>query len=88
MAMDYNKAASDFMKTPAGEKLSGKQEELGKLIDSPEGQKIKQMLSGKEQNVMAAIENGDTAVLKQTLANILQTEEGARLAEQLKKMMS
>ena len=85
--MDLNKAASDFLSTPAGAKLSGKQEELSKLIDSQEGQKIKNMLSGDESNVMAAIQNGDMAVLKKTLSNILQTEEGSRLAEQLLKMM-
>jgi hypothetical protein len=88
MAMDFNKAASDLMKTPAGAKLSGKQEEIGKLIDSPEGQKVKELLNGEEQNVMTALEKGDMAVLKNTLANILSTEEGARLAEQLRQMMS
>lgn len=85
--MDINKAASDFLKTPAGAKLSGKQDEINKLIDSPEGQKVKNMLSGNEANVMSALERGDTAVLKQTLSNILKTEEGARLTEQLLKMM-
>ena len=88
MAMDLNKAASDILNTPAGAKLSGKQEELGKLISSPEGRKVQEMLSGDEQNVMSALENGDMAVLKKTLSNILQTEEGARLAAQLRQMMN
>ena len=88
MALDFNKAANDFINTPAGAKLSGKQEEISKLIDSPEGQKIKSMLSGNEENVMAAIENGDMAVLRKTLTTILKTDEGARLAEQLRQMMS
>ncbi len=88
MAIDLDKVSNDFLNTPAGAKLSGKKEELGKLIDSPEGQKVKDMLSGDEANVMAAIENGDMAVLKKTLSNILKTEEGSRLAEQLLKMMS
>jgi hypothetical protein len=87
MAIDINKATNDFLNTPAGAKLSGKKEELGKLIDSPEGQKVKDLLSGEEANVMAALENGDMAVLKKTLSNILKTEEGSRLAEQLLKMM-
>ncbi|SHH92370.1 hypothetical protein SAMN02745823_01453 [Sporobacter termitidis DSM 10068] len=87
MAIDFNKAANDFMNTPAGAKLSGKQNELNKLIDSTDGQKVKNMLSGKEASVIAAIENGDTNVLKNTLSNILKTEEGSRLAEQLLNMM-
>lgn len=88
MAIDFNKAANDLLNTPAGSKLSGKQDELNKLIDSPEGQKVKDMLSGEETNVMAALEKGDVASLKKTLSNILKTEEGARLAEQLRKMMN
>ncbi len=88
MAMDFNKMSGDILNTPAGAKLAGKQEELGKLIDSPEGRKVKDMLSGDEANVMAAIENGDMAVLKNTLSNILKTEEGSRLAEQILKMMN
>lgn len=85
--MDLNKAARDLLNTPAGSKLSGKQEEIGKLISSPEGRKVQELLSGEEQNVMSAIENGDMAVLKKTLSGILKTEEGARLAEQLRQMM-
>lgn len=88
MAMDFNKVANDFLKTDAGSKLSGKKEEIGKLIDSPEGQTVKNMLSGEEGNIMAALENGDTAVLKNALSNILKTEEGSRLAEQLMNMMN
>lgn len=88
MAIDFNKVSGDFLNTPAGAKFASKKEELGKLIDSPEGQKVKDMLSGDEANVMAAIENGDMAVLKKTLSNILKTEEGSRLAEQLLKMLN
>ncbi|NLA87521.1 MAG: hypothetical protein GX847_09660 [Clostridiales bacterium] len=88
MAIDFNKIPGDLMNTPAGAKLSEKKEELGKLIDSPEGRKVKDLLSGDEKNVMAAIENGDTAALQKTLSSILKTEEGSRLAEQLLKMMN
>ncbi len=88
MAIDFNKMSGDLMNTPAGAKLAEKKEELGRLIDSPEGRKVKDLLSGDEKNVMAAIENGDTAALQKTLSNILKTEEGSRLAEQLLKMMN
>jgi len=88
MAIDFNKTANDFLNTAAGAKLSGKKDEINKLIDSPEGQKVKNMLSGDEANVMAAIENGNMAVLQKTLSNILKTEEGSKLAEQILKMMN
>jgi hypothetical protein len=87
MALDLNKMSDDFLKTPVGAKLAGKKDELGRLIASPVGQKVKEMLSGDEKNVMAAIENGDTAALQKTLSGILKTEEGSRLAEQLLKLM-
>ncbi len=88
MAMDFNKAANDFLNTDAGSKLSGKKEEIGKLIDSPDGRTVKNLLSGEEGSIMTALENGDTDALKKTLSNILKTEEGSRLAEQLKNMMN
>jgi hypothetical protein len=88
MAMDLNKMSNDFLNTPAGAKLSEKKDELGKLVNSSDGQKVKDLLSGSENNVMAAIENGDMDVLKKTLSTILKTEEGSRLAEQLLKMMN
>lgn len=87
MALDLNKAADDFLSTPAGAKLSGKKDELKKLVNSADGQKVKSMLSGNEADVMAAIENGDLAVLQKTLSQILKTEEGSRIADQLMKMM-
>lgn len=87
MAMDMNKTANDFLKSPAGAILSGKKDELEQLVNSPEGQNVKNMLSGNEENIMAAIERGDMNVLKNTLSNILKTEEGSKLAEQVLKMM-
>lgn len=88
MAMDINKTANDFLKTPAGAKLADKKDELNKLIETPEAQKVKSMLSGDEATVMTALENGDMAVLQKTLSNILKTEEGSKLAEQILKMMN
>ncbi len=88
MAIDLKKMSDDFLNTPAGVKLSENIEELGKLGNSSDGQKVKEMLSGNESAVMAAIENGNVEVLKKTLSNILKTEEGSRLAEQLLKMMN
>lgn len=87
MAIDLNKATNDFLNSPTGSKFSGKKEDIEKLIESPEGQNLKNMLSGDEENIMNAIENGDMTVLKKTLSNILKTEDGSKIAEQLLKMM-
>jgi hypothetical protein len=87
MDMDLNKAASELLKTPAGAKLAGKKDDLQKLINSPEGQNVKNMLSGDSENLKAAIAGGDMETLKNTLAQILKTEDGAKLATQIQNLM-
>ena len=87
MEMDMNKMANELLNSPAGEKLSGKKEDIEKLINSQEGQNVRNMLSGSEENLMAAIADGDMDTLKKALTQILKTEDGAKLAEQVQKMM-
>lgn len=87
MAQDINNTVQNFLKTPTGAKLSDKQTELNQLLESPDGQTVKKILSGEEGAVMAAIESGDISTLKAKLSEILKTEEGARLAAQLSQMM-
>lgn len=84
--MDFDKAANNFLNSPAGASLSGKKEELSKLIDSADGQKIKSMLDG-DNNVLTAVQQGDLDALKKTMASILKTEEGARIVNQIMDMM-
>jgi phage baseplate assembly protein W len=84
--MDFDKAASNILNSPAGEKLAEKKEELSKLIDSADGQKLKSMLDG-DANIMTAVQQGDLDTLKKTMASILKTEEGARIVDQLLNMM-
>jgi hypothetical protein len=88
MATDFNKTANDFLNSPAGAKLSGKKGELDKLINSPAGQNVKNMISQDEAALMTALENGDMAVLKKALTNILNTEDGSKIAEQVIKLMN
>jgi hypothetical protein len=88
MAMDFNKTANEFLNSPAGAKLSGKKDELNQLINSPEGQNVKNMLNQDEGALMTALEKGDMAVLKKALTNILKTEDGSKIAEQVMKMMN
>ena len=87
MSSDLNKAAKDFLHSPAGEKLAGKQDELVQLISTPDAQKVKKMMSGKGGALKSAFENGDMDTVKDALQELLKTEEGARLAENLRNMI-
>jgi hypothetical protein len=84
--MDFDKAASNILNSSAGAALSGKKEELSRLIDSADGQKVKNLLEGSG-DVMAAVQQGDLDALKKTMASILKTEEGTRIVNQLMDMM-
>ena len=62
----------------------GKTEDIKKLAQSPEGQKISRMLDAGA--VEKAARSGDAAALQNILTQVLATEEGRALAEQLSKM--
>lgn len=64
---------------------SGKAERLKQLADSPDGQRISQMLDPKA--VEAAAKSGDSAAMSGIIARILSTDEGRRIAESLKQLM-
>ena len=85
MANDFKKIADELLKTPAGSKL--KKDEVNKLLDSSDGQKVKQMLERGDADLLGAVRKGDMDTLKTALAGILKTQEGARLADQIMKMM-
>ena len=63
----------------------GKTEEINKLAQSRDGQRISGMID--PQAVEKAARGGDTESLKNMLGRILETPEGRRLAESVKKMM-
>ena len=63
----------------------GKTEEIKKIAQSSDGQRISGMID--PQAVEKAARGGDTESLKNMLGRILETPEGKRLAEKLKKAM-
>ena len=63
----------------------GKAEDLQKLADSADGQPLSRMLDGKA--VEQAAKSGDGAALRRLLGTVLGTEEGRRLAEQIRRML-
>lgn len=87
MATEFNKNANNMLNSPAGAKLAEKKDELYRLVNSPAGQNVKNLLQKDEASIMAAVQNGDLNVLKKTLSKILSTEDGFKIAEQIRNMM-
>ncbi len=64
---------------------SGKTDGIRALADSADGRRLGQMIDGGA--VEQAVRQGDSAALQQILRGVLSTEEGRRLAEDLRKIM-
>ena len=86
MQNKYGSSMGNIFNSPQGKKIMSKKNDLEKLVSSSDGQKIKAMLENKG-DLMAAAQNGDIQTLQKTLSDILNTEEGARLAKKLSNMM-
>jgi hypothetical protein len=64
---------------------SGKGTELNALAQSPDGEKLSAMLDGEK--LQKAAQSGDAASLRAMLGTVLGTEEGRRLAANIKALM-
>ena len=64
---------------------SGKSEELNALAQSADGEKLSAMLDGEK--LQRAAQTGDAASLRAMLGTVLSTEEGRRLAANIKTLM-
>ena len=63
----------------------GKTEGIKKIAESADGQKISQMIDAKA--VESAARNGDGEAMRRILGSVLNTAEGKRLAESVKRLM-
>ena len=63
----------------------GKTQELRALAASEDGARLAAMLDGNR--LQEAAKAGDSAALRAMLGSVLDTEEGKRLAEGIRKMM-
>ena len=63
----------------------GKTGELRALAESEDGAKLSAMLDAEK--LSAAAKSGDSAALRQMLGGVLRTEEGKRLAENIRRLM-
>ena len=63
----------------------GKAEELRALAESEDGARLSAMLD--TEKLSEAAKSGDSAALQKMLGGVLRTEEGKRLAENIRRMM-
>ena len=63
----------------------GKTKELRALAESEDGAKLSAMLDADA--LSKAAKSGDSAALRRMLGGVLRTEEGRRLAENIRKLM-
>lgn len=70
-----------------GRELSrrGKTDDIKLMAQSADGQKIGQMVDAKA--LEQAAKSGDSAAMRSILSSILSTEEGKRLAENVKRLI-
>ena len=64
---------------------SGNTGKLMEAAQSPEGQRLQQMLD--VDRIQSAARSGDTQAIKNILSQVLSTPEGKRLAEKVQKAM-
>jgi len=63
----------------------GKAEDIKRLAESEDGIRLAGMIN--PQQIEQAAKAGDSEALKALLSSVLQTQEGKRLAESVRKMM-
>lgn len=63
----------------------GKADDIKRLAQSPDGEKLKNLIG--ETEIEKAASSGDAEALKKILGSVLSTEEGRRLAENVRRMM-
>lgn len=63
----------------------GKTESIKALADSPDGEKLAGMLD--RSALERAAKAGDAEALRRLLGSVLRTEEGKRLAENIRRVM-
>ena len=66
-------------------KRSGKADGIQKLAQSAEGQALGRMVDG--QALQKAAQSADSQALRAMLGQVLNTDEGRRLAQQVRKLM-
>jgi len=67
--------------------VASKAGDLGRIVSSSDGQKVKALMQQDADKLKQAVQSGDISTLKQTFDGLMQTQEGARLIGEIQKMM-
>lgn len=86
MARELENMTGGFLDEDKAQALKANAGSIQKLAESADGKKVRRLL-GDEKKVARALENGDAAELKQLMERVLSTDEGRRLAGQLKDLL-
>ena len=86
MARMPENAGKNLMTEDRAKSLKANAGNIQKLAESADGQKVRKLL-WDEQRAAKALETGDAAELRQIMERVLSTEEGRRLAGQLKDLL-
>ena len=84
---DIEKMGSNLMGASKAERLSSKKDEIKKLADTQDAQKVMEIVDKDSSLITKAMKDGDVSSLKGALNNILKTEEGTRLVKKINDMM-
>ena len=81
--MEQNKNTSGGL-NQAADILRERANDLGKIVSSEDGDKVKRIMEGDADRLKQAMQAGDMSALKDTFDNLMRTEEGARLIGKIK----
>ncbi len=79
------KAAEKFMSTAEGKRLAGKKNDLQSLASSRDGEAVRGILA--KGGFEDAVRKGDTDAIKNALTQVVSTDAGSRLLQQLQRLM-
>ncbi len=85
MGNELKDAAEKFLSGSDGRRISEKRGDLERIASSRDGEAVRGML--ERGGFERAVERGDTEAVKSAVSEVLKTEAGARLIEQLRGIM-
>lgn len=86
MKQTPEKGAESLLTEDRARSLQANAGSIQKLAESADGKKVRKLL-GDEGKAAKALETGDAAELRRIMERVLSTEEGRRLAGQLKDLL-
>ena len=85
MGADFTKNMENFLDQSKAKKFQENRADIQKMVSSSDGEKVSSILN--EYGAADALQRGDAAALKNVFENILKTDEGYRLCQQLSDLL-